>query len=125
MKGTKETAMKVHWILLGLLMLVPGLLKLFVMKPAAIVGMLSAMPLFAWAPGFWAWVLILSEIVFGVLILAKWKLQYAVIPPMIIMAIATLFVAINWSNLGATQWATVLLHLIAFTGYWILGASSK
>lgn len=118
MKGTKETAMKVNWILLGLAMLVPGLLKLFVMKPAAIVGMLSGIPLFAWAPTFWAWILILSEIVFGVLILARWKLQYTVIPPMIILLVAT-FTA-HWAN-----WTNMLIHLALVSNYWLLGANAK
>lgn len=125
MKGTKELAMKIHWLLLGLLMLIPGLLKLFVIKSSNVAGMLSGIALFAWAPAFWAWVLILSEIVFGILILAKWKLKYTVIPPMIILAIAILFVTINWSDLGGTGWPNVLFHLIAFTGYWMLGANAK
>lgn len=120
-----DTAMKVHWILLGLLMLIPGLLKLFAMGPSAVSGMMSGIVLFAWAPAFWAWVLIISEIVFGALILAKYKLQYTTIPPMIILAVATLFVSINWSALGSTSWPSVLLHLIAITGYWMLGASAK
>jgi len=124
MKG-KEIAVKSHWILLGLLMLLPGLFKLFSYKPAGVANMLSGIALFAWAPTFWAWVLILSEIVFGASILAKWKLKYTVIPPMIILAIGTLFVTIDWSNLGATQWPNVLFHLIAFTGYWMLGANAK
>lgn len=124
MKG-KEIAVKAQWILLGLLVLIQGLLKLFVIGPAAIVGMLSNIVLFAWAPTFWAWVLILSEIIFGALILARWKLQYTVIPPMIILAVATLFVAINWSDLMQTAWTNVMFHLIAITGYWMLGANAK
>ena len=121
----KNLAAKTHWILLGLLMLVPGLMKLFVMGPSAITGMLSGISLFAWAPAFWAWILILSEIIFGVLILAKYKLKHTTIPPMIILAVATLFVTINWNSLGETQWTTVLFHLIAITGYWMLGTMSK
>lgn len=125
MKGTKNAAIKTHWILLGLLMLVPGLMKLFIMGPSAVSGMLSGIALFAWAPTFWAWVLILSEIIFGIAILAKWKLQYTVIPPMIILAVATLFVAINWSSLMQTAWPNVLFHLLAISGYWMLGANAK
>ncbi len=116
MKQTKEIAMKLNWILLGLVMLIPGLLKLFVMKPSAVVGMLTGMGFPA--PSFFAWLLIISEIVFGALILAKWKLQYTVIPPMIILVVAA-FTA-SWGN-----WASVLLHLVAVTGYWALGANAK
>jgi uncharacterized membrane protein YphA (DoxX/SURF4 family) len=103
-------------VLLGLVMLIPGLLKLFVMKPSAIVGMLSSIPLFAWAPGFWAWILILSEIVFGIAILASWKLEYSVWPPIVIMVVAA-FTA-NWGN-----WPTILMHLTLASNYLMLKRS--
>ncbi len=103
----------VNRILLGLLMLIPGLLKLFVIKPATVVGMLSTNVLFAWAPGFWAWVLILSEIVFGIAILARWKLEYTVWPPVVIMIVAA-FTA-SWGN-----WPTVLMHLVIASNYWLI-----
>ena len=114
----KDTAIMINWILLGLTMLVPGILKLFVMKPAAITGMLSGMTLFAWAPSLWAWILILSEIVFGILILLKWNLKYTTIPPIIILLVAT-FTA-HWGN-----WANMLVHLTLLTNYWILGAMNS
>ncbi|MEK6800631.1 MAG: DoxX family protein [Nanoarchaeota archaeon] len=116
MSNTKDLAMKVNWLLLGLLMLVAGLVKLFIMKPSAVVGMLSGMGFPA--ATFFAWILILSEIVFGALILAKWKLKYTVIPPMIILIIAAF--ATNWGN-----WAGLLLHLLAASNYWVLGSSAK
>lgn len=108
----------INRILLGLVFLVPGLLKLFAMKPAAVTGMLSGMALFAWAPAFWAWVLILAEIVFGIAILAKWRLQYTVWPPIIIMLIAA-FTA-SWGN-----WPTFLMHLVIASNLWLLGACGK
>ncbi len=103
----------VNRVLLGLVMLVPGLLKLFVMKPSAITGMLSGISLFAWAPGFWAWVLILSEIVFGIAILASWKLEYSVWPPVVIMLVAGLIV--NWAN-----WGSLLMHVALASNYLML-----
>jgi uncharacterized membrane protein YphA (DoxX/SURF4 family) len=123
--GDAKSAHKAMWILLGLLMLIPGLLKLLVMGPSAVTGMLSGIALFSWAPAFWAWILILSEIVFGVLILAKYKLELTVWPPIIILAVAVLFVTINWGDLMSTSWPNVILHLIAITGYMGLGCSSK
>ena len=114
MENTKKTAWTVNWVLLGLTMLIPGLLKLFVMKPSAVVGMLSGISLFAWAPMFWAWVLILSEIVFGAAILAKWKLKYTTIPPMIILIVAAF--TVYWGN-----WPTILIHLALASSYWMLG----
>ena len=56
MDHKSTNASKANWILLGLVLLIPGLLKLFVMKPTAISEMLSGIAVFAWAPVFWAWV---------------------------------------------------------------------
>jgi putative oxidoreductase len=114
MKATNETkyAVTTTRILLGLVMLIPGLMKLFVMKPAAVTGMLSGMPLFAWAPGFWAWVLILSEIIFGLAVLVNFKLRLTAIPPMIILVVAA-FTA-HWAN-----WGNMLTHLALASMYWV------
>ena len=114
----ENLAKKVNWILLGLLMLVSGLLKLFYTKIDGVGGMLSEIALFSWAPVFWAWILIISEILFGILILAKWKLNYSVIPPIIIMIVAALFVA--WG-----QWPLVLMHLTIAANYWVLGSTNQ
>lgn len=108
-----KNLMTTNRILLGLVMLIPGLLKLFVMSPSAVVGMLSGIGLFAWAPSFWAWVLILSEIVFGIAILAKWKLEYSVWPPVVIMLVAA-FTA-SWGN-----WPTFLMHITIASNYLML-----
>ncbi|MEK6908547.1 MAG: DoxX family protein [Nanoarchaeota archaeon] len=111
-----KNIMTANRILLGLVMLVPGLLKLFVIGSDAVVGMLSSNVLFSWAPGFWAWVLILSEIVFGIAILASWKLEYTVWPPIVIMLVAAFTVA--WGN-----WPTFLMHLVIASNYLILKKS--
>ena len=100
-------------VLLGLLMLVPGLMKLFVTGPSGVAGMLSGLTLFAWAPAFWAWVLMLSEVAFGLAILANYQLKYTVIPPVIILLVAALTV-----NIGNAS--SLLLHLVAVSGYLML-----
>lgn len=100
-------------ILLGLVMLVPGLWKMFVAGSDGVSQMLSAIALFAWAPMFWAWVLILSEIVFGIAILASWKLEYTVWPPVVIMVVAAFTMA--WGN-----WPTLLMHLALASNYLLL-----
>lgn len=107
-------------IFLGLLMLVSGLIKLFAMGPEGVSGMLSQSPLFSWAPLFWAWILIIAEIGSGLSILARWKLKYTAILPVIILGIAVLTVLIRWSALGQTSWGNVLFHLIAIINYLIL-----
>src|SRR3989344_4150139 len=101
-----KNAGKINRILLGLLMLGAGLVKLFVFKSAGVTGMLSG---FGFpAPTFFAWVLILSEIVFGIAILLKWRLQYTVWPPFVIMLVAGFT---NWPS----EWgklSQLLMHLV-------------
>jgi uncharacterized membrane protein YphA (DoxX/SURF4 family) len=119
MEGKKHTVgMTVNLIVLGLLMLVPGLLKLFVMGPGAIEGMLSQNPLFSWAPMFWAWVLILAEILSGIAILARWKLKYVVWFPIIILLVAAF--TVHWGN-----WSNFILHIAAVTNYWLYSNCPK
>jgi len=109
----KKNIVVANRILLGLVMLVPGLLKLFVSGSDGVTGMLSGIALFSWAPSFWAWVLILSEIVFGIAILASWRLKYTVWPPAVIMLVAAFTVA--WGN-----WPTFLMHLAIASNYLML-----
>jgi uncharacterized membrane protein YphA (DoxX/SURF4 family) len=111
----------VNIALLGLLMLVPGLLKLFdtgVNNLAS--GLMANNPLFAWAPMFWAVVLVVAEIGSGVAVLTRWKLKYTAYVPVIILAVATLTTTINWSAIGQTQWSSVFFHLIAIANYLML-----
>ncbi len=111
----KSTAWKVNWVLLGLTMLISGLLKLFVMKPTAVVGMLSGLGFPA--PTFFAWVLIIAEIGSGAAILAKWNLKKAVWIPIVVLIVAA-FTA-NWGN-----WINMLVHLALASSYWVLGEKS-
>lgn len=89
-------------ILLGLIFVVAGVMK--ITNSEGVVGMLTGNVLFSWAPAFWAWVLILSEIVFGIAILAGWRLKYTVWPPVIIMIVAAF--TVYWGN-----WSSFLMHL--------------
>ncbi len=109
-------AEKVNWILLGLTMLVAGLLKAFMFKPAGVEGMLAGygFP----AAGVFAWILIIAEVVSGIFILAKWQLKYVVYVPVIILVVAT-FTA----HLG--NYGNMLVHLTLAANYWLLGAKSE
>ena len=107
-----EIATKINQVLLGLVMLVPGLLKLFVMGPSVVVSMLSGIGFPA--PTFFAWLLILSEIGFGAAVLLGWKLQYTTIVPAIILVVAGLTVYM-------TQYPTLLLHLVVASNFVALG----
>lgn len=108
----------VNRILLGLLMLVPGILKLSVFKPSGVTGMLTNLgfPL----PSLFAWILILVEIVTGLMILANWRMNIAAWPPIVILLIATVMTT-DWAD---PQIPTILLHLVAMSGYWMLGEAT-
>jgi len=103
----------INRILLGLLMFGDGLWKLFFLGPSAMVGTIASITIFGWAPNFWVWVLILSEIVFGAAILANWKLKYTVVPPMVILTVAAF--TIYWG-----KWTNFLLHLAVVSNYALL-----
>jgi len=105
----------VHWLLLGLTMLVPGLLKLFVMKPGAVSGMLTEMGFPA--PVVLAWILILAEILAGIAILAKWNLDSVKWVPAIILVVAA--VTVHWGS-----WPSVLIHLTVAADFLLLGSKS-
>lgn len=105
-------------ILLGLVMLVPGIFKLFVLGPDGVVGMLSGIALFSWAPLFWAWVLILSEIFAGIAILTKWNMKIATSLAAIIIAVAAFTVYLE-------DVSNILIHLTLVTNYMYWGSQSK
>lgn len=98
-------------VLLGLLMLVPGFMKFF--NLTSTIETLSGISLFSWAPLFWIWVLVMSEITFGGMILIEYKLKYAIIPPVIILLLGILIVHIGNVSM-------ILLNLVAVVGYLML-----
>ena len=103
-----DIAGKVNRVLLGLVMLVPGLLKLFVMGPSAVAGMLSGFG-FPMAT-FFAWLLIASEIVFGIAVLVGWKLEYTALVPAVILVIAGLLVY-------RSDYGNLLMHLVIASNF--------
>jgi len=105
-------------ILLGILMLVPGIMKLFVIGPSAVTGMLSSFgfPI----AGFFAWILILAEIITGIAILARWNLKYTTIPPAIIIVFAGLLTSLSLQTLPL-----FLMHLVIASNYIYLGNCCK
>lgn len=78
-------------VLLGLLFLIPGISKL--MNPEMIIGMLGGLGFPSAA--LFGWVLILSEIVFGLALVIGYKVKYAVWPLIIILVVAILTVHIK------------------------------
>jgi uncharacterized membrane protein YphA (DoxX/SURF4 family) len=106
----------INRMLLGLLMLVPGLMKLwaYIQTPDTwfVPGMLSSLHLPA--PGVIAWILVAAEILSGLAILANFKLQYAIWPPVVILLIAAF--TMNLSNPSG-----LLLHLAAVSNLLLIG----
>lgn len=100
-------------ITLGLLFLIPGLSKL--MNPSMISGMLSGLG-FPIASIF-AWILILVEIIFGVLLLIGIKTEIAVWPLFIVLLVALLLVGIPSFNMTDVQSVmNILWHLVGLAG---------
>jgi len=117
----KKQVMIANRILLGLLMLGAGLVKLFVMGPEAVTGMLLGIVLFSWAASFWAWVLILAEIGSGVAILANYRLKDVAFVPAIILVVAA-FTA-NWPGFDGIigpAWSGLFMHLALASNYLLL-----
>ena len=108
-------------ILLGLLFLVPGLMKL--MDVSSVTGMLEGIG-FPIAVLF-TWILILSEIIFGVAILANYRLEYAVIPPIVILLVAMFTLSVPAALQNPSGWINVLFHLVAVSYLWTYGAYAK
>ena len=112
----KEYIMTLNRVLLSLVMIVPGLLGLLLWKPSGVAG--NLINLGFPAPLFLAWILILSEIVFGIAILVKWRLKYTVWPPIIILVVAG--ITAWWGN-----WPQLIMHLVVASNFWLWGLPTK
>ena len=107
-------------IALGLFFLVPGLSKLA--NPAGITGMLLDLgfPL----AGLFAWILLLSEIIFGASLIVGHKVKFAVWPLFVILLVALLLVAIPGFDLSNTPSVMIVLwHLVGLAGLMSIKAS--
>ena len=105
-------------ILLALVMLVPGLLKLFVMGPGAITDMLAGIgfPVAA----LFAWILILAEVLSGLaLLLNKW-VEYAAYVPAVILLVAALTVHMSMGSIP-----NFLLHLAMASNALVFAVQAK
>ena len=109
----KEVAWMVNRILLALVMLVPAFFALFIWKPAGVIANMSSLGFPA--PVFFAWLLIIAEVIFGLAVLFRWQLKYTVWPPIIILVVAA-FTA------GLGNWPQIMLHLVAASNFWALAA---
>jgi putative oxidoreductase len=90
-------------VLIGAMFLIAGLTKAFVSGPNGVAGFFGSLGIPA--PLFFAWVVMLSEIVFGLLVIAQYKLKYTAWPLVVIMVVSAFLV--QWGN-----WSSFLMHLI-------------
>lgn len=111
----------INRILLGLVMLVPGLIKLFQFTPSGVSGMLAGLGFPA--PTVFAWILIIAEIVTGLAIIANWKMEYAVWPPIVILVVAAF--TSNLYGGAEPNIAGILMHLALASNYLIFGMYAK
>src|SRR3989344_1545183 len=77
-------------VFIGVLFIIQGYIKL--RNPAGPTGMLTNLGFPA--PVFFAWLLLLSELIFGIAVLVGWKVKYTVWPLVIVMLVATWTVVI-------------------------------
>jgi len=96
-------------LVLGLVFIIPGLQKLT--NPSMIIGMLQGLGFPV--PTLMGWILLLSEIVFGTLLLIGWKLNYTIWPLITVLGIATATVHIPaWLNAQPMALITLLMHVL-------------
>ncbi len=109
MKKYSEYGPSLLRLTIGMIFLFTGISKL--MNPAGITGMLGNLGF----PGaaFWAWIVILSEMLGGLALLAGWKVKYAVWPLVVIMVVAVLMVSLQQDSIN---WVNVFFHLITTSG---------
>jgi len=108
MENSKGYGLAILRIITGLLFLLPGIMKL--MDPAGITGMLTGLGFPA--PSLLAWVLLLSELIFGISLIAGWKTKYTTWPLVIVLLAATLTVALPGASENPMGWINVLFHLV-------------
>jgi len=94
---------------MGILFLVQGIRKF--QNPDGVVGMLTGIgfPI----PLVFTWILILSEIIFGALILIGYKVKYTAWPLVIILLVATLTVVLPSGGFNSVNF---YFHLISIAG---------
>lgn len=104
---------------IGGLFVIAGIMKL--MNPAMIVGMLETLGFPG--PSFWAWLLILVELLCGAAVLTGFKLKYSTVPLAVVMFVA-IFVSLDQVSIVLNN-SVFLAGLISLwlsgPGAWSLG----
>ncbi len=109
----KNEGLMVLRIVLGLFFLITGLLKLF--NPQSITGLLTQLG-FSTAV-FWGWIVILTEIIFGVLVLIGWKPEISVWPLVVILIIAIFKVYVPQLGTNPMAVINILFHIAVVAAF--------
>ena len=111
MQKNKGYGLAIIRMALGLLFIIPGIMKL--LDPSGIIGLLGGLGFPA--AGFFGWILILSEIFFGAALLVGWKVKMTVWPLILILLVALLTVTIPGIGqpMGVIK---VLFHILGIAG---------
>lgn len=117
----KKIIKNTNFIILGFIMLIGGLTKIFLMGVSGLSQMLQGIGFVI--PTFFAWLLIIAEIGSGIAILAKWNLKYATIIPAVIVLVA---IAFYWTapflqGKVPLQLTQTLVHLGLASNYLLIG----
>lgn len=107
-------------VILGLMFVVAGANKL--LNPQGIISMLSGVGFFL--PTFWGWLVILSEVLFGLAVLAGWKLRYTVWPLVIIMTVVIILISIPSITKNPSGFFFHLLAIGALVSLFLTGAGT-
>ncbi len=111
MKGKNEWSYLAIRVSIGLLFFTAGLAKL--MNPAGVTGMLTSIGFPV--PSIFAWILILSEILFGLSVLIGFKVKYTVWPLVIVFVVAISTVTVPGA-LNSGSWNNTILHVVTLAG---------
>src|SRR3989344_2791379 len=113
MRNYQDLAPLVLRVGLGVMFLYAGVMKL--LDPSIISGMLGGIGFPA--PTFWAWVLIVFEVLGGLALVIGLQMKYTTIPLAIILLVATL--TVHLANPGvALQHVALLLGVVSL---WLSG----
>ena|SRR3989344_5522534 len=107
-------------VILGLLLLVPGLFKLISVTPANFASAFAFLP----SPIFVSWVWILAEVIIGLMVLFSIMPRFSSVIAALMMLLIVGFTQVQWMNLAGMNggnWASTLVYLAAATNYLLFG----
>lgn len=108
-KRYKEYSYFALRVVIGALFIVPGISKLFNLE--GITGFFISLGLPA--AEAMVWLVLVCEIVFGLAVIAGWRVKYSVWPLVVIMVVALATAVIPQALKSSMAWTSVLFHLLA------------